>query len=239
MRAADFVSEDINPDIRHGNFSHELEIDNVLYKAKTLKSDQLFVVRAYIQGPEGNKCIGFAKFQFPRSDAGPLISQWTKVAGPYRNKGIASNMYAYARMLGNSINPSKFQLDPGRRMWDKWRETGDAKHLSETDDDMFAPTKGQRIADGLITAARNDLHELMQTIDIARDPVEKEWAQDQIADIPQVVELANIFRTEPLRVALERAESLSYTLSIDFVDSLMHYANIDLRTMFPDWEPEN
>jgi hypothetical protein len=139
MRAAEFVSEVINPDIQHGKFSHELEIDGVLYKAKTLKSDQLFVVRAYVPSPAGNTCIGFAKFQFPRNDAGSLASQWTKVAGPYRNKGIASNMYAYARMLGNSINPGKFQLDPGRKMWDKWREKGDAKHLGENDDDMFAP----------------------------------------------------------------------------------------------------
>ena len=234
MRASDFVSEVINPDTRHSEFSHELEIDGITYRANNSGED--LIVKAYT--PEG-VVIGAAKFVLPKQDTHSMSSMWTKVAPLFKKQGIASNMYAYARMLGNTIKPANFQLDAGRKMWDKWRETGAAKHLSETDDDMFAPSIRERIANGLILAAKNDLQELMQTIDVAQGPDEKEWAGDQIADIPQVVELANIFRTEPLAVALERAEALSYTLSIDFVDSLMHYANIDLRTMFPDWEPDN
>lgn len=235
MRASEFISEDINPDVYHQDFSHELEIDGIVYRAKTLKNDQQFVVRAYA----GKQCIGFAKFRLPRHEGLSLSSDWTKVAKSYRNKGIASNMYAYARMLGNTINPSSYQLDPGRRMWDKWREKGDAKHLSETDDDMFAPTKGMRIADALIRIAISELRELRHNLEVATDPVEKEWTRDQITDMPQLIELANTFRTEPLSVALDAAESLSFVLSIDFIDLLLHHDNINLRELFTGWEPED
>lgn len=361
MRAKEFTTENINPDIYHQDFSHELEIDGIIYRAKTLKNDQQFVVRAYVQKPRGGEqCVGFAKFRLPRHEGLSLSSDWTKVATAYRGKGIASNMYAYARMLGNTINPSSYQLDPGRRMWDKWREKGDAKHLGEEDDmfadrastarlpeivkdfeyyaqkmvelpeefmqedlgldvddledeeqnelinqcmagselmaavaetfknggvvaglrklkdmsnahennvvstaatlaldefedvfdidpqrylseedDMFAPTKGIRIADALIRIATSELRELRHTLEVATDPVEKDWARDQIADIPQLIELANTFRTQSLPEALDAAESLSFVLSIDFIDLLMHHDNIDLRELFPGWEPDD
>ena len=240
MRAKEFTTENINPDVYHQDFSHELEIDGIIYRAKTLKNDQQFVVRAYVQKPRGGEqCVGFAKFRLPRHEGLSLSSDWTKVATAYRGKGIASNMYAYARMLGNTINPSSYQLDPGRRMWDKWREKGDAKHLSETDDDMFAPTKGMRIGDALIRIATSELRELRHTLEVATDPVEKDWARDQIADIPQLIELANTFRTQSLPEALDAAESLSFVLSIDFIDLLMHHDNIDLRELFPGWEPDD
>lgn len=362
MRAKEFTTEDINPDIYHQDFSHELEIDGIIYRAKTLKNDQQFVVRAYVQKPRGGEqCVGFAKFRLPRHEGLSLSSDWTKVATSYRGKGIASNMYAYARMLGNSITASSYQLDPGRRMWDKWREKGDAKHLSETDDDMFAnrastarlpeivkdftynalkmlerpeeflkqemgldvdeldddeqnelinqcmaasesmtalaetfknsgivagllklkdmsnnhenevastaathaleefhevydidpqqylsedddmfaPTKGIRIADALQRIATSQLAELRHNLEVVKDPVEKEWTRDQIADIPRLVTLANIFRTKPFEEAIKTAETASYALSIDFVDLLMYHDDIDLRDMFPGWEPDD
>lgn len=324
MRAKEFTTENINPDVYHQDFSHELEIDGIIYRAKTLKNDQQFVVRAYVQKPRGGEqCVGFAKFRLPRHEGLSLSSDWTKVATSYRGKGIASNMYAYARMLGNTINPSSYQLDPGRRMWDKWREKGDAKHLSEmdddmfaqrtpyidkdlnkiwakieevvgrifpdgdpidylgpwakqngyswdflkkacqqhgyndvyaywdelanehggdineSDDDMFAPTKGIRIADALIRIATSELRELRHNLEVATDPIEKDWTRDQITDIPQLIELANTFRTEPLSAALDAAESLSFVLSIDFLDLLLHYDNIDLRELFTGWEPDD
>ena len=235
MRATEFVSEVINPDTRHGKFSHELEIDGITYRARNRGTSWLDV-KAYT--PE-NVVIGAAKFLLPKQDTHAMTSQWTKVAPQFKKQGIASNMYAYARMLGNSIKPSAFQLDAGRRMWDKWREKGDAKHLSETDDDMFAPTKGMRIADALIRIATSELRELRHTLEVATDPVEKDWARDQIADIPQLIELANTFRTQSLPEALDAAESLSFVLSIDFLDLLLHHDNINLRELFPGWEPED
>jgi hypothetical protein len=124
MRASEFISEAINPDTRHEDFSHELEIDGIVYSAKSL-GDTL-VVKA--SKPEG-EVIGAAKFSLPNNDAHAMNSYWTKVSPKYRKQGVASNIYAYARMLGNSIKPANFQLDGGRKMWDKWRETGAAKHL--------------------------------------------------------------------------------------------------------------
>lgn len=132
MRATDLVSEMINPDTRHSEFSHELEIDGITYRA--INSGEDLVIKAYT--PE-NVVVGAAKFLLPKQDTHAMSSTWTKVAPLFKKQGIASNMYAYARMLGNSIKPANFQLDAGRKMWDKWRENGDAKHLKE-DDSMFS-----------------------------------------------------------------------------------------------------
>jgi hypothetical protein len=125
MRATDFVSEVINPDTRHSEFSHELEIGGITYTAKNNGED--LVVKAHT--PDG-VVIGAAKFLLPKQDTQAMYSMWTKVATSYKKQGIASNMYAYARMLGNSIKPAAFQLDAGQKMWDKWRKKGDAKHLN-------------------------------------------------------------------------------------------------------------
>jgi hypothetical protein len=38
-------------------------------------------------------------------------------------------MYAYAKMLGNDIKPSDYQLRRGIAMWDAWKKAGDDKHL--------------------------------------------------------------------------------------------------------------
>jgi hypothetical protein len=43
--------------------------------------------------------------------------------------GIASTMYAYAKMLGNDVRPSTVQMPGGKAMWKAWRKSGAAKHL--------------------------------------------------------------------------------------------------------------
>lgn len=124
------ITEGINPDILHIGFKHEQEIDGLRYVAKTEKyvftghgKTPLFVVRCY----DGDALVGMATFYTFYKNY--LVSQLTKVYKNYQRRGIASTMYAYARMLGNTIHPSKRQLPAGKKMWKSWGKTGDDKHL--------------------------------------------------------------------------------------------------------------
>lgn len=125
------VSEDINPDIRNPEFEHEQQIGDYRYTAKTHLSDSGFFTYLLIRCYDGDKLIGRVNFEV-RILAGKkwLESQNTQVEGGYTNKGIASTMYAYAKMLGNDIKPSKYQSDDGQAMWKAWKKSGAAKQLT-------------------------------------------------------------------------------------------------------------
>lgn len=77
-----------------------------------------------------------------------LESQQTEVEPEYKNQGVASTMYAYAKMLGNDVKPSPYQSDEGKDMWKSWRKSGAAKHLvAEEELDEMALTAYQPIGD--------------------------------------------------------------------------------------------
>ena len=121
------IDEEINPDILDPRFSHKQEIGDYTYTAglepdRFHKAD-LFVVRCY----DGDKMIGQAKFYTTFGDS--LVSALTTVHPEYQKQGIASTMYAYARMLGNTIEPSASQLPPGKKMWKAWKKSGDDQYL--------------------------------------------------------------------------------------------------------------
>lgn len=131
MRAKEFIIEEINPDVLDPRFSHTQEIGDYTYTA-ALEPDRfhkkdLFVIRCYDDG----KMIGQAKFYTTFGDS--LVSALTTVQPNYQKSGIASTMYAYARMLGNTIEPSASQLPPGKKMWKSWKKSGDAKYLMKED----------------------------------------------------------------------------------------------------------
>jgi len=132
MRANEFINEEINPDILDPRFSHKQKIGDYTYTA-ALEPDRfhkadLFVIRCY----DRNKMIGQAKFYTTFGDS--LVSALTTVQWEYQRLGIASTMYAYARMLGNTIEPSASQLAPGKAMWKAWKKSGEAKHLMKEDE---------------------------------------------------------------------------------------------------------
>ena len=121
------LDETINPDILDPHFSDEQEIGDYRFTANMelagySKTPQL-VIRCY----DGETRIGEVKFYSTYGDS--LISSLTTVSPSYQKQGIASTMYAYARMLGNTIEPSKSQLPPGKKMWKSWKKAGDAEHL--------------------------------------------------------------------------------------------------------------
>ena len=145
------LAEAINPDITNPAFSHQQQIGDYLYVArywgKGLK------ISAY----HGKKLIGRADLMYhsgwdepsehPRTGNPKkfwLESEITEVNPKYQRQGIMSTMYAYARMLGNTIKPSGLQSDEAQAAWKSWRQAGDKEHLTKmqaegaTDDNPVA-----------------------------------------------------------------------------------------------------
>jgi len=127
MRANEFINEEINPDIYNSEFKHEVEMHGYRYTAE-VDNDSGYGNQLTIKAYDGNKEIANAEFiEEPHDKA--LISANTWVKEEYEGQGIATNMYAYAKMLGNDIIPSWNQTDQGERMWRSWNQSGQSKHI--------------------------------------------------------------------------------------------------------------
>ena len=132
------VTETINSAILNPKFKHKQKIGDYTYTAtaEDFEGAPLLWIKAY----DGNKEIGHVLFEIiVRSPGGRrmpsadyLESGGTEVDPAYRNKGVASTMYAYAKMLGNDIRASYSQTSQGKAMWAAWEKAGDAKHLVGT-----------------------------------------------------------------------------------------------------------
>ena len=131
-RISKLVKEEINPDCFNPAFNHTQIIDGLTYRA-TYDEDQLgkkyFQVKVFNDDFEK---VGLAKFKECGDDQG---NQWvesliTSIHPNYKGQGIARNIYAYVRMMGNTIKPSGDQTDQGRGMWKSWQDSGDAQHLT-------------------------------------------------------------------------------------------------------------
>jgi hypothetical protein len=142
MRACEFISETVNPETlgdpnQHTGplWKHEVRIGDFNYKAEHylgLGDIPGLVISAYDpRKPKGQQYIGKAVFLLHTEEDNEqwLESEDTEVEEEYRNKGVASTMYAYAKMLGNDIKPSAYQSQAGKSMWRQWHEKDQAKHL--------------------------------------------------------------------------------------------------------------
>ena len=131
MRAREFITESVNPDILNKKFRHTQVIGDYTYTAdvEIFLDEPLLNIKAY----DGDKEIGHILFEIYGYEDDPangyLESGGTEVDPKYRNKGVASTMYAYAKMLGNDIRPSWNRTAQGKGMWAAWEKSGDAKHL--------------------------------------------------------------------------------------------------------------
>ncbi len=133
------LAEAINPDITNPAFSHQQQIGDYLYVARYWSKG--LKISAY----DGNKLIGRADLMYhsaPFDDfADPkttpkriwLESEITEVNPKYQRQGIMSTMYAYAKMLGNSVKPSELRSPDAKAAWASWRQSGDAKHLTSNE----------------------------------------------------------------------------------------------------------
>ena len=134
------IDETINRDILNPGFKHQQEIGDFLLKAEK-KSGKL-VITCFHEG----SAVGSADFNINEKN---LTSDLTWVSKQHRSMGVASTMYAYAKMLGNDVVPSSQQLPPGKAMWDAWRKSGEDKHLV-AEDSYTPPTlhTGDKILKG-------------------------------------------------------------------------------------------
>ena len=125
MRAKEFIAEEINTDILDSRFHHQQEIGGYIYTATTSKDYGLeLIVKAY----DGKKQIGQCDFEV-LEDQQALVSNDTWVDDDYQGQGIATTMYAYAKMLGNDIVPHEIQSDAGSRMWRSWNQSKQSKYI--------------------------------------------------------------------------------------------------------------
>ena len=132
MRINEIITETVNPDILNPEFNHKQKIGDFLYTAQTSKTGNGFKTYLFIRCYYRNKLIGKVNFEV-RIFAGNkwLESQITTVDSNYQQRGIASTMYAYAKMLGNDVKPSKYQSDMGKDMWNSWKKSGASKQLTK------------------------------------------------------------------------------------------------------------
>lgn len=125
MKAKEFVTETINPDCFNPAFNDTQHFDGLTYRA-TVEEEYGKPVLTVKVLDDNFQQAGLAKFK--PSKAG-VVSLITSFRPEYQGQGLARNIYAYVRALGNTIVPSRNQLPAGRAMWDAWKKSGDAKHL--------------------------------------------------------------------------------------------------------------
>ena len=121
----DELSETVNPDCFDPAFNDTQHFDGLTYRATVDEEygKPVFVIRVL---DDNFQQVGMAKFKPSKKG---LVSLITSFRPEYQGQGIARNIYAYVRMLGNTIVPSKNQLPPGKAMWAAWKKSGDAQHL--------------------------------------------------------------------------------------------------------------
>jgi len=143
MRIAEIVTEDINPDILNPQFRHEQKIGDYTYTATTSTNYGLELV---VQAFDGKKQIGKCDFEIIADGKPPrLVSNDTWVDGRYQEQGVATTMYAYAKMLGNDIVPHEIQSDAGNRMWRSWHQAKQSKHIMPRGYDPFKSWQHSKI----------------------------------------------------------------------------------------------
>jgi len=130
---AEIINETINPEILHPEFKDTQEFDGLIYKASVEISgnEKYFTINVY----DGEKRVGITRFKPWKNQSGDywLSAFITSIHPNYQGKGIASYIYAYAKMMGNTIKPSRDQTDSGREMWQSWEKTGEADHLKSNE----------------------------------------------------------------------------------------------------------
>ncbi len=130
MRANEFINEEINTDVFNPAFNDTQEFDGLTYRA-TAEEGQAHTYFVINVLDDNYQRVGLAKFKPSKDDKGKdcLESLITSIHPDYQGKNIASNIYAYVRMLGNTIKPSTEQLPAGKAMWQAWKKSGEAEHL--------------------------------------------------------------------------------------------------------------
>jgi GNAT superfamily N-acetyltransferase len=169
------VDEAINMDIANPGFYHEQQIGKYLYRAKYWNSG--LKIYAY----DGAKKIGYAELMYTPLPSDKrelrqfakdtwLESEWTEVDPKYQRQGIMSTMYAYAKMLGNSVQPSSIRTDDAKAAWKSWGR--DARHLTRED-----------TAEGVLAESINNFKQVHAVL---RDFLPVAMSELKIKELPKI-----------------------------------------------------
>jgi hypothetical protein len=126
MRITEIINEEINSDILDPRFKHKQKFGDYTLVASSTEAKgkpKLKIIGFY-----DDKRVAEVTFDVNLADDA-LVSDVTWIMKAHRGKGLASMIYAYAKMLGNDIAPSPEQTDMGKGMWDAWYKSGEAEHL--------------------------------------------------------------------------------------------------------------
>jgi hypothetical protein len=134
MRAREFITEAINPEVFKPGFNKTQNMGAYTLKAYVDPKQQAAgpSLRIDAIGNQTGQLIGSAVFQ-PKDLAGKTISNLnqlgkdgslesllTDIRPDQRNKGVGSAMYNFVRRMGNQLNPSSLGQTPaGKSFWDK------------------------------------------------------------------------------------------------------------------------
>ncbi len=135
MRANEFITETINPDILNPKFRHQQQIGDYILTAKSEQTKSgrvIFTIKCYHSGIVRTAFMAGQVYFYIHSKNNQqwLESGNTSVYKDFRGQNIASMMYAYAKMLGNDVKPSTVKLPPGKKMWKAWEKSGAAAQLA-------------------------------------------------------------------------------------------------------------
>jgi pyrimidine deaminase RibD-like protein len=139
---ANNLNEVVNPDCFDPAFNDTQIFDGLTYRA-TVEEEYGKPVLTIKVLDDNFQQVGISKFKQSKNAKGEpaVVSLITSFRPEYQGQGIARNIYAYVRMLGNTIVPSKNQLPPGKAMWNAWKKSGDAKHLMRDVAEEEEPTR--------------------------------------------------------------------------------------------------
>jgi ribosomal protein S18 acetylase RimI-like enzyme len=124
MRANEIVTELVNDKVFYTDFNQKKPIlggaysltatsGYVPYGSKdSFKSNQFRITARTDKGVE----CGWVNFEV---HDGKLEALDLSIQPAHRRKGIATEMYKFARELGNDIAPSKLQTGMGKQFWNK------------------------------------------------------------------------------------------------------------------------
>lgn len=121
MKIDEFITERVNDKVFYTDFLQKKEILDgayiltatagwVGYGNKNYKSDQFRIVARTSKGAE----VGWVNFE---NKDDKLEALDLSIQPAHRRKGIATEMYKFARELGNDIAPSKLQTSMGKQFW--------------------------------------------------------------------------------------------------------------------------
>lgn len=191
MRLTD-LQETVNHDVFNPAFNDTQFFDGLTYRASSEEDHQgkpYFVIKVFDDNFER---VGLVKFALYKDDKGGewLESLISAIHPKYQGKGIASHIYAYARMLGNTIKPSSDQTAQGRAMWTGWEKSGAAKHLT-SNESKFTDYERAVMEGGhsLDKQRKSALREAISVKEAFDQPYKLKWEKGDHGDVDAIAQL--------------------------------------------------